>query len=338
MTEKISIKKIDPSPEPIRSEWSESDMDSLAASIKEVGLLQPPALRSVDGGRYEIVFGHRRIEAARRAGFKNVEAVIIEVNDAESLELALVENIQREDMIPRDKAVALSRLMEMKNLDSATDVEKAGIMPRKSAALLLKLLDQPEDIQDMVGIDTGGRGEDRKTKPLTMEHINRTSVAGSEQDKVLRKAAREGLTALQAWEVAKAVNVASKHDDDPRVEALLVTYEYSPRVHNEAREKERYQPSLPEIPVIDNGLEDDVIDETDLFDEDDGSVYGDAKELTDFERIRAMIANLRSSFNTLKFGISNSVLSDEDKSALSIELDNLAHSIVEFSRGDLSRG
>ena len=336
MTEKISLKKIDPSPEPIRSEWSEADMDSLAASIKEVGLLQPPAVRAAND-RYEIVFGHRRIEAARRAGFKNIEAVVIEVNDAESLELALVENIQREDMIPRDKAVALSKLMEMKNLDSATAVEKAGIMPRKSAALLLKLLEQAEDIQEMVGIDTGGRGDDRKTKPLTMEHINRTSVAGKEQDKVLRKAAREGLTALQAWEVAKAVKVASSNDDNSRVEALLVAYEYSPRVHNEAREKERYQPSLPEIPTIINGAEDDVFDDG-FIEEDDGSAYGDAKEVTDLERIRALIANLKSSFNTLKFGIGNSVLSDDDRTLLSAELDSLAHSIVEFSRGDLRRG
>lgn len=330
----ISIKLIDPSPEPIRSEWSEDEMQSLADSIKTHGLLQPPAVRTADAGRYEIVYGHRRVEACRRAKFKNVDAIVLEASDEQALELSLIENIQREDMIPRDKAIALSRLMEMRKLSSATAVEKAGIMPRKSAAVLLKLLDQPEDVQEMVGVDSGGRGEDRKTKPLTMEHISRTSIAGPNQDKVLRKAAREGLTALQAWDVAKVVSVAAENQDETRVEALLVTYEYSPKVHNEAREKDRYQPRLvPEI-VNGGGLSNDVLEESEL---EDDTAYGDAGPISEFDRLRSLVSVLRINFSTITMGISAVLndLSEEEKEVLSTSLGDIAQSISEFSQKGL---
>ncbi len=287
MTTLILIKDIVAPPEPIRSEWSESEMVSLTASIKKHGILQPPAVRQMDD-KYEIIFGHRRIEAARRAKLKSINATVMLASDSESLSLALIENIHREDMVPGDKARALQRLMAEMNLKSATAVEKAGIMPRKSASLLLNLLEQPDDVINMVGLDSGGRGEERRTKPLAMDHISRASVAADYQDEVLRKAAREGLTAKQTHSVAKAVRVAADNQDDQRANALITTYPFSMRIHDEDRESRRYQPIL-ELPSASSA--DDVIENG----EDTFSV-----EYTDFDRLLSLISSLRSSFGTVK--------------------------------------
>ena len=288
MTTKILIKDIVAPPEPIRSEWSEEEMKSLTASIKKHGVLQPPAVRKM-GDSYEIIFGHRRIEAARRAKLKSIEATVMQASDSESLSLALIENIHREDMIPGDKARALQRLMAEMNLKSATAVEKAGIMPRKSASLLLNLLEQPDDVINMVGLDSGGRGEERRTKPLAMDHISSASVAADYQDEVLRKAAREGLTAKQTHSVAKAVRVAADNQDDQRANALITTYPFSVRIHNEDRESRRYQPIL-ELPPSASGVDDIIENGEDTF----------SVEYTDFDRLLSLISSLRSSFGTVK--------------------------------------
>ncbi len=310
MTEKISLKNITPPPEPIRSEWSEEDMISLTASIKKHGVLQPPAVRKIDG-KYEIIFGHRRIEAARRAGMKTVEAIVMKATDSESLSLALIENIHREDMIPGDKARALQRLMQEMNLKSATSVEKAGIMPRKSASALINLLDQPDDIISMVGLDAGGRGVERRTKPLAMDHVQRASVAADYQDDVLRKAAREGLTAKQTHAVAKAVRVAADNQDEHRANALITTYPFSPRIHDDERESQRYQPILPTIPTQ---LVDDVIENGENGEEDAGHLEDTySVDYTDFDRLLSLVSTLRSSYNTVKDAT--------DRMAIGLELD-----------------
>ena len=300
MTESILLKNITPPPEPIRSEWSEEEMKSLTASIKKHGILQPPAVREILG-KYQIIFGHRRIEAARRAKFQKIEAIVMEASDSESLSLALIENIHREDMIPGDKARALQRLMQEMNLKSATAIEKAGIMPRKSASALLNLLDQPDDIINMVGLDAGGRGVERRTKPLAMDHVQRASVAAEYQDDVLRKAAREGLTAKQTHAVAKAVRIAADNQDEHRANALLTTYPFSPRIHDDERESQRYQPILPIKPA---SFIDDVIENG----EDSQSM-----EYTDFDRLLSLLSALRSSYNTVKDAT--------DRLAIGIEID-----------------
>jgi len=322
MTENISLKKITHPPDPIRSEWSEDEMVSLTASIKKHGVLQPPAVREIDG-KFEIIFGHRRIEAARRAGLKSIEAIIMQASDGESLSLALIENIHREDMIPGDKARALQRLMEVMNLKSATAVESAGIMPRKSASALLNLLEQPADVINMVGLDSGGRGIERRTKPLAMDHVQRASVAADYQDDVLRKAAREGLTAKQTHSVAKAVRVAADNQDDLRAKALITTYPFSNRIHDEERESRRYQPIL-QIPSIEHR---DIIENGDEDDVDTFSV-----EFTDFDKLLSLISGIRASFNTTKDATERMALGFdiEQRNHISAEYIDIGNEIATF--------
>ncbi len=318
--EKVKLSKIDAAPEPLRSEWDDKEMDALAASIKEHGLLQPPGLRTV-GDRYEIIFGHRRVEACGLAGLTSIEANIIKANDGQSLSMGLIENIHREDMVPKDKALALQRLMEEMGLKNATAIAKAGIMPRKSASVLLKLLEQPSDVQDMVGIDQGGRGVERKTKPLTMEHVQRTNVSKKYQDDVLRKAAREGLTAKQAHEVAKTVAVAEENQDDQRARALIFSYPYSFKVHNAEREAERYQPVLV-VPPPAAAIDDIVID-------DEGPRE---PQVTTYDQLRSMISVTRQSYErTADACARESVgLSQRERRELSDSLRILANEIQEF--------
>jgi len=320
--EKIKLSKIDAAPEPLRSEWDDKEMDSLAASIKEHGLLQPPGLRPIDD-RYEIIFGHRRVEACSLAGLTSIEANIIKASDGESLSLALIENIHREDMIPKDKAVALQRLMAEMNLKNATAVAKAGIMPRKSAAILLKLLEQPSDVQDMVGVDQGGRGTKRKTKPLTMEHVQRTNVSKKYQDDVLRKAAREGLTAKQAHEVAKTVAVAEGNQDEQRARALIFSYPYSFKVHNAEREAVRYQPALVLPPPV-AAIDDIVVD-----DADEGPRE---PQVTTYDQLRSMVSITRQSYERTADALARESvgLSQRERRELSDSLRTLANEIQEF--------
>lgn len=326
MTTLILIKDIVAPPEPIRSEWSESEMVSLTASIKKHGILQPPAVRQMDD-KYEIIFGHRRIEAARRAKLKTIDATVMLASDSESLSLALIENIHREDMVPGDKARALQRLMAEMNLKSATAVEKAGIMPRKSASLLLNLLEQPDDVINMVGLDSGGRGEERRTKPLAMDHISRASVAADYQDEVLRKAAREGLTAKQTHSVAKAVRVAADNQDDQRANALITTYPFSMRIHDEDRESRRYQPIL-ELPSASSA--DDVIENG----EDNGLPDTFSVEYTDFDKLLSLISSVRASFNISKDATERTAIGFEkdERDQISDAFQNLGDEITAFGK------
>ena len=107
----IDIRLIRPSPNPIRKTWDEDKMQELAASVRERGVIVPLKVRPV-GDEYEIIYGHRRVEAARRAGLVEVPAIIEAADDTESLIQALIENVQREDMTPYDKGAAVLRLRE----------------------------------------------------------------------------------------------------------------------------------------------------------------------------------------------------------------------------------
>lgn len=107
----IDIRLIRPSPNPIRKTWDEDKMQELAASVRERGVIVPLKVRPV-GDEYEIIYGHRRVEAARRAGLVEVPAIIEAADETESLIQALIENVQREDMTPYDKGAAVLRLRE----------------------------------------------------------------------------------------------------------------------------------------------------------------------------------------------------------------------------------
>src|SRR5258706_2367545 len=100
----IPLNLIEPNPNQPRENWDEEALSELAASIRELGVLQPILVRTVGDDRYQIVAGERRWRAAHRAGLATVPAVIRDVDEATSVEQALVENLQREDLNPLEEA------------------------------------------------------------------------------------------------------------------------------------------------------------------------------------------------------------------------------------------
>ena len=157
-----------------------------------------------------------------------------------------------------------------------------------------------------------------------MDHVQRSSVAGDHQDDVLRKAAREGLTAKQTHSVAKTIKVAADNQDDMRVRALLLTYPFSLRIHDEERESQRYQSMLPiEVPIP--GV-DDIKENGD--DEDD--TY--AVEYTDFDKLLSLISSVKASFNTTKDATDRLAIGFdlEQRKRISADFVDLGNEIAEF--------
>ena len=116
----VSVERIRPNPWQPRSISDPVKMDELVRSIQAMGVLEPLLLRAV-GESYELIAGDRRLRAAQRIGMKEVPAIIVELGDKESLEVALVENIQREDLNPVDEARAYNVLAEEFGTDTRRD-------------------------------------------------------------------------------------------------------------------------------------------------------------------------------------------------------------------------
>ena len=111
---RVPIEFLRPNPRNPRREFPVAQLDELAASIKERGIIQPIAVRAVRGATdaYEIIAGERRWQAAQRAGLHEVPVVVLDVSDVEALELAIIENVQREDLNPLEEAAGYQSLID----------------------------------------------------------------------------------------------------------------------------------------------------------------------------------------------------------------------------------
>ena len=142
----IPVNSIKPNPQQPRRDFKPRELDELAVSIKEHGILQPILLtEKVDGG-YEIVAGERRWRAAQLAGLATLPAIVKKMADQQKLEVALIENIQRENLNPLEEAFAFERLMKEFNFTQQQVADKVG-KSRPAIANTLRLLDLPEEIK-----------------------------------------------------------------------------------------------------------------------------------------------------------------------------------------------
>jgi ParB family chromosome partitioning protein len=142
----IPIRSIEANPFQPRSNFDEEALEELVVSIKELGIIQPLTVRKIDDNKYQLITGERRLRAAAKAGLKKVPAYIREAEDENMLELALVENIQREDLDAIEVAISYQRLMEEINLTQETLGERVG-KKRATVTNYLRLLKLPADIQ-----------------------------------------------------------------------------------------------------------------------------------------------------------------------------------------------
>ncbi|HEX6730073.1 MAG TPA: ParB/RepB/Spo0J family partition protein [Pyrinomonadaceae bacterium] len=144
----IDIDAIDPGPMQPRTRFDEQALNQLAESIKSHGIVQPILVRP-RGNRYEVVAGERRWRAARLAGLTKIPAVVRDVADGDLLEIALVENLQREDLNPIEEAHAYQKLIENVGLTQEALAARVG-RDRSYITNYLRLLKLPDDIQELV--------------------------------------------------------------------------------------------------------------------------------------------------------------------------------------------
>jgi len=154
----IPVDLIDSNPFQPRTRFDNEALEELAASIRQLGIVQPLTVRETGNGRYQLIAGERRLRAARLAGLTHVPAFVRTADDQAMLELALVENIQREDLDAIEIAISYSRLVEECRLTQEQLSERVG-KQRSTVANYLRLLKLPPEIQ--LGI---------KNKQITMGH------------------------------------------------------------------------------------------------------------------------------------------------------------------------
>lgn len=201
----IDIDLIHPNPDQPRRNFSQESLEELAASIRELGVIQPLSLRVADDGTYQIIAGERRWRAARMAGLMSLPAYVRTASDSEVTEMALIENIQREDLNAIEVALAFRKLIDTYHLTQDRLSERLG-KKRATISNHLRLLKLPAEIQ--IGL------RDRK---LDMGHA-RALVSVSDpklQLKLYNRILKEELTVRKVEELAREIQEDNADTPNP---------------------------------------------------------------------------------------------------------------------------
>lgn len=201
MTEmaEIDIARIIPNPTQPRTQFDEEALDELADSIRQLGVIQPVTVKKSDEGKYILISGERRWRAAQRADLKTLPAYIREVDDENLHAMALVENIQRQDLNAIEIALGMQRLIEECRLTQDALSEKVG-KKRSSVSNYLRLLKLPDEVQLAL-----------KEGMISMGHAK--AIAGApaeEQLRVLKKCLKKALSVRQAEELVRSLGEPAK--------------------------------------------------------------------------------------------------------------------------------
>lgn len=180
-----------------RSHMDEASLDELAASIKAQGVMQPILVRQLADSGYEIIAGERRWRAAQRAGLTHVPVLVRSVPDSAALAMALIENIQRENLNPLEEAIGIQRLIDEFKMTHQLAADAVG-RSRSAASNLLRLLKLPQAVQNMLMESRLDMGHARALLPLDSGHqillANKIVLEGlsvREAEKLVQKQARE---------------------------------------------------------------------------------------------------------------------------------------------------
>jgi len=175
----IPLSQIRPNPRQPRSALNDAALQQLAASIRGNGLLQPVIVRTMPDGNFELVAGERRWRAAQIAGLQTIPALIRELTDADSFETGLIENLQREDLGPLERAAAYQQLIDMLRVTIDVVATRLG-ESRASISNYLRLLNLGEAVQQMICSGQLGMGQARAlagvSNPQTQLAIARLAV------------------------------------------------------------------------------------------------------------------------------------------------------------------
>lgn len=170
-TATLRVSEIEPNRSQPRKHFDPSALEELCDSIREHGVLQPLVVRPTDGGGYQLVAGERRWRAARMAELTEVPVVIKEMTDAEAMEIALIENLQREDLDPIEEALGYKDLMDNLGM-TQEDVAKRLGKSRPAIANALRLLSLPDNVKSMVSMGSISVGSARAMLSLPENMID----------------------------------------------------------------------------------------------------------------------------------------------------------------------
>ena len=189
----IALDQIEANPNQPRREFDSSALQELANSIREIGIVQPITLRQIGLGKYQIVAGERRWRASQMAGLQTIPAYIRTINDENVMEMALVENIQREDLNAIDIALAYSQLLEQEGMTQEKVADRVG-KSRVAVANFLRLLKLPAQIQMALQKKTIDMGHARALLSLDSPSL---------QLQVFEQIQRNGASVRQVEELVK---------------------------------------------------------------------------------------------------------------------------------------
>ena len=202
----IAIHLIKPNPDQPRTNFNEEALEELATSIREHGIIQPLTVRAADAGTYMIISGERRFRAAKLAGLESVPAYVRTANDGQITEMALIENIQREDLNPIEIALTFRKLIDQYELTQERLSERIG-KKRATIANFLRLLKLPAEVQ--LGL---------RDKTVDMGHARAllSVEKPTQQLRLYNEILKKGLSVRQVEQRAKEINEESANGDAPK--------------------------------------------------------------------------------------------------------------------------
>ncbi len=206
---KLKISLVDPKRDQPRKYFDKEALEQLAESIAENGLLQPILVREYGEGRYQIIAGERRFRASKLAGLTEIPAIVLERDDKNAAQIALIENIQREDLNPLEEAMAYKSLAEEYNMTQEELSQQVG-KSRSAIANTVRLLELPDEILTLVA-----------SRELSAGHA-RTLLGVNDKDNMIllaQKAVEEDLSVRTLEALVKLANKPTKPvveiDDEP---------------------------------------------------------------------------------------------------------------------------
>lgn len=213
----VRISEIEPNREQPRKNFSEESIASLAESIREHGMLQPILVRPLRVGGYQIVAGERRWRAARMLGLDEVPVNIRELTDTQAMQIAVIENLQRENLNPVEEANGYSELIEKYGMTQEKVAQMVG-RSRSAIANAVRILSLPETVIEMIGDNR-----------LSMGHAK--ALMGIEDRELListaEKACDGGMTVRQVENIVQKPKVKSEKKSDKRIDNYFVEMEIS---------------------------------------------------------------------------------------------------------------
>ena len=192
----LSLSKVRPAKQQPRQEVSEKELKELTQSIKDKGFIQPIVVREVAGGNYEVVAGERRYQAAKSLGLKEIPTIIKELDDKNAFILAIVENLQRQDLNPIEEAHAFKRLIEEFEF-SLEDVAQFVGKDKTTVVNTLRLLKLPDKIKEALK-----KGIITRTQARTILGVEKLQA----QEKLFHQILKEGLSVREIEKKARLIS------------------------------------------------------------------------------------------------------------------------------------